>query len=141
MRRHDVASTSISRHYDVMCLLGCNRSVTKNLRHFVLFYLSRATSWTHRSSDASDVKIEIYTESIYLERSIEIDHSHNCIKIARTLNYPGVNNKVYYSSILTSDASKGRRVESNFSKASFPLHFGSTQSKYLYCYNEGLMED
>ena len=36
-----------------------NRSVTESLWHFVLIYLSHATSWTRRSSEASEVKIEI----------------------------------------------------------------------------------
>ena len=41
-------------------LSECNRSVTENLRHFVLIFLSHAISWTRPSEfDASVVKIEL----------------------------------------------------------------------------------
>ena len=40
--------------------------LVQNVRQFVLIYLSRATSWTRRSFDASDGKIDFYSGRMLL---------------------------------------------------------------------------
>ena len=45
--------------YSTNTYCACNKSVTENLRHFILIYPLHATSWTRQSFDVSEVKIEL----------------------------------------------------------------------------------
>ena len=61
-----------------------NRSVTENFSHFVPIYLSRATSWTRRSFDAPEVKIELYRFDLSIGA---IMHVSTDTKISTPLDY------------------------------------------------------
>ena len=68
-------------------------TLTENVWYFVLFYLSRATSWTRRSFYASDVKIELHIRSDeLLQVSNGMHFSRNQKKLNSLALLFGVNN-------------------------------------------------